>query len=58
MSIDYAIDRIYDILYSDILYDGEVDYQLTRDDFDWLNTALDALRFQRKAESGESMTTG
>ena len=34
-----AIDRINDVLNSPYLFDESIDYQLTSDDFDWLEKA-------------------
>lgn len=38
-----AIKKIEDVLYSDCRFDETLDYQLTSDDFEWLEKAKEAL---------------
>ena len=39
INCEEAIDRINDVLNSTYLFDESIDYQLTSDDFDWLEKA-------------------
>ncbi len=56
MSIEEAIRRIHEVLSSDYHYDETIGYQLTSDDFDWLNMAIAALRAQQEVEKNEPLT--
>lgn len=56
MTIDEAIENIETVLNSDYHYDETIGYQLTSDDFDWLEMAISALRFQKAAEKNEPLT--
>lgn len=46
MTNEEAIQRIDDVLSSDYHYDETLGYQLTSDDFEWLETAKSALEKQ------------
>ena len=46
MTNEEAIQRIDDVLSSDYHYDETLDYQLTSDDFEWLEKAKKALEKQ------------
>lgn len=46
MKYQDAIDRITDVQNSDYLFDESIDYQLTSDDFEWLETAKNALELR------------
>lgn len=46
MDVNAAIKNIYEILSSDVQYDESIEYQLTTDDVEWLETAKDALQKQ------------
>lgn len=46
MKAEQAFEKISDVLLSEWIYDGTLVYQLTLDDFEWLEMAKQALKKQ------------
>lgn len=56
MTADEAIYKINQVLSSDYHYDETLGYQLTSDDFDWIELAIEALKEKKEREANEPLT--